>query len=378
MLRGILSQHKEFIHDPSIYCRVRFDSRHAHNSLVDQSAVHECRVFPNGEFFSHFHDGGFCRVDGGEGCIEGEVEFLPAPCLAVLQPRELIPVSEDELQLEPAFINHHAFLGIHPSVGGEKQLVSAALFVHARDALWVPDDKPDVPLEALDVRHERVVLALFLAAEPFHALHPAEVGVHRVDLSVGLPRRASLPCPRSRVDIAQDHVLPEPADHDEAQKDHRGDYLLRGVERVRHQYVGDGQKLLGVVLDDLDVPVVQIHFLAEVLREPALVRCLHRPERHALTPRGIDHADARYLEAGHDGLVAARPEPAHAPRALAGFGDVALVDGNGKQVGRVGEHLPCKVGVVGNPVDILREVVAVCLLAMSAVFSHLREIDFSH
>ena len=93
LLRCILSQHKEFIHYPSIYCRVRLDSRHAHNSLVDQSAVHECRVFPNGEVFSHFHDGCFCRVDGGEGCIEGKVEFFLAPCLAVLQPGELISVS---------------------------------------------------------------------------------------------------------------------------------------------------------------------------------------------------------------------------------------------------------------------------------------------
>ena len=92
--RGILSQHKEFIHDPSIYCRVRLDSRHTHNSLVDQSAVHERRVFPYGEVRSHFLDGCFCRVDGGEGCIEGEVEFLLAPGLAVLQPGELISVPE--------------------------------------------------------------------------------------------------------------------------------------------------------------------------------------------------------------------------------------------------------------------------------------------
>ena len=93
--RGILSQHKEFIHDPSIYCRVRLDSRHAHNSLVDQSAVHERRVFPYGEVRSHFLDGCFCRVDGGEGCVEGEVEFLPAPCLAVLESGELVAISED-------------------------------------------------------------------------------------------------------------------------------------------------------------------------------------------------------------------------------------------------------------------------------------------
>lgn len=156
--RGILSQHNEFIHDPSIYCRVRLDSRHAHNSLVDQSAVHECRVFPNREVFAHFHDGCFCRVDGGEGCIEGEVEFLLAPGLAVLQPGELISVSEDELELEPAFINRHAFPGIHLGVGGEEQLISAALLAHASESFWVPDDKPDVPLETLDVRHERVVL----------------------------------------------------------------------------------------------------------------------------------------------------------------------------------------------------------------------------
>jgi hypothetical protein len=94
ILRCILSQHKEFIHDPSIYCRVRLDSRHAHNSLVDQSVVHECRVFPYGEVRFHFLDGGFCRVDGGEGCVEGEVEFLLAPGLAVLQPGELIAVPE--------------------------------------------------------------------------------------------------------------------------------------------------------------------------------------------------------------------------------------------------------------------------------------------
>ena len=381
ILRCILSQHKEFIHDPSIYCRVRFDSRHAHNSLVDQSAVHECRVFPNGEFDSHVLDGCFCRVDGGEGCVEGEVEFFPAPCLAVLQPSELISVPEDELELEPAFINRHAFPGIHLGVGGEEQLVSAALLTHSREPFWVPDDKPDVPLETLDVRHERVALALFLAAESVHALHPAEVGVHRVNLSVVLPRRASLPSPRPRVDIAQDRVLPEPADHDEAQKNHRGDNLLRGVERVGHQYVGDGLQLTGVVLDNLDVPVVQVHLLAvlaEVLREPALARGLHRPEGHTLTPRGIDHADARYLEAGHDRLVAARPEPAHSPSALAGLGDVALVDSYGKQVARIGEHLPCKAGVVGYPVDGPREAVAVCLLAIFAVFSHLSEIDFSH
>ena len=379
--RGILSQHKELIHDPSIYCRVRLDSRHAHNSLVDQSAVHECRVFPYGEILSHFHDGGFCRVDGGEGGIEGEVEFLLAPGLAVLQPRELISISEDELELEPAFINHHAFFGIHLRVGGEEELVSAALLSHSRETLWVPDDKPDVPLETLDIRHERVILALFLAAEPVHALHPAKVGILGVEPSVELLRRASPPCPRPGVYVTQDRVLPEPAHHDEAQQDHRGDDFLRGVERVRHQYVGDSLQLLSVVLDDLDVPVVQVRLLAvlaEVLREPALARGLHRPEGHALAPRGIDGADARYLKAGHDRLVAARPEPAHAPRALAGLGDVALVDSNGKQVGRVGERLPCKVGVVGDPVNVLREVVAVCLLAMSAVFSHLREIDFSH
>ncbi len=379
--RGILSQRNEFIHDPSIYCRVRLDSRHAHNSLVDQSAVHECRVFPNGEVFAHFHDGCFCRVDGGEGCIEGEVEFLLAPGLAVLQPGELISVPEDELELESAFINRHAFPGIHLGVGGEEQLISAALLAHASESFWVPDDKPDVPLETLDVRHERVVLTLFIAAKSVHALHPAKVGVHGVYPSLVLLRRAPLPCLRPCIDIAQDSILPEPADHDEAQRDHRGDDLLRGVECIGHQYVGDGQQLPGVVLDDLDVPVVQVRLLsalAEVLREPVLVRGLHRPEGHALAPRGVDHADASYLEAGHDRLVAARPEPAHAPRALAGLGDVALVDGNGKQVGRIGEHLPCKVGVVGYPVDILREVVAVCLLAMFAVFPHLREIDFSH
>ena len=380
-LRGILSQHKEFIHDPSIYCRVRLDSRHAHNSLVDQSAVHECRVFPYGEVLSHFPDGGFCRVDGGEGGVEGEVEFFLAPCLAVLQPGELIAISEDELELEPTFVNHHAFLGIHLGVGGEEQLVSSALLAHARNALGVPDDKPDVPLETFDIRHERVILAHVLAAEPIHALHPVKVGILEVYPSAELPRRASPPCPRPGVYVPQDSVLPEPAHHGEAQQDHRGDNLLRGVKRVSHQYVGDGLQLLSVVLDDLDVPVVQVHLLAvlaEVLHEPALARGLHRPEGHALAPRGIDGADARYLKAGHDRLVAARPEPAHAPRALAGLGDVALVDGNGKQVGRVGEHLLYKVDVVGHPVDFLREAVAVCLLAMPAVFSHLREIDFPH
>ena len=105
ILRCIHSQVKEFIHDPSIYCRVRLDSRHAHNSLVYQSAVHECRVFPKGEVFSHFLDGSFCRVDGSEGGIEGEVEFFLAPCLALFQPRELISISEDGLELEPTFKN---------------------------------------------------------------------------------------------------------------------------------------------------------------------------------------------------------------------------------------------------------------------------------
>ena len=341
--------------------------------------MHECRVFPYGEIRSHFLDGGFCRVDGGEGGVEGEVEFILAPGLAVLQPGELISISEDELELEPAFIIHHAFFGIHLRVGGEEELVSAALLSHSRETLWVPDDKPDVPLETLDIRHERVILALSLAAEPVHALHPARVGILGVEPSAELLQRASIPCPRLGVYVAQDSVLPEPAHHDEAQQDHRGDDFLRGVERVSHQYVGDGLQLLGVVLDDLDVPVVQVHLLAviaEVLHEPALARGLHRPECHALAPRGIDGADARYLETRLGSLVAARPEPAYAPRALAGLGDVALVDGNGKHVGRVGEHLPCKVGVVCDPVDVLREAVAVCLLAMLAVFSHLREIDF--
>jgi hypothetical protein len=73
---------------------VRLDPRHAHNSLVEQSAVHECRVFSDGEIRSRFLDGGFCRVDGGEGGVEGEVELFPTPCLKVLQPRELIYVSE--------------------------------------------------------------------------------------------------------------------------------------------------------------------------------------------------------------------------------------------------------------------------------------------
>jgi len=377
--RGILSQHKEFIHDLSIYCRVRLDSRHTHNSLVDQSAVHERRVFPYGEVRSHFLDGCFCRVDGGKGGVEGEVEFFLTPSLAVLQPCELISVSEDELELEPAFINHHAFLGIHLDVGGEEQLVSAALLVHARDALWVPDDKPDVPPEALDVRHERVILTLFLAAEPVHALHPAKVGILRVKPSVVLPRRTPLPCPRPRVNVAQDRVLPEPADHDEAQEDHRSDDLLRGVECVCHQYVGDGLQPLGVLTGDLDIPVVQVHLLSVntgMLFKPLLAGCLHRPHGHALTSCSIDDAQTCHLKARLDRLVAARPEPAHAPGALAGLGDVALVDRHGEKVGRVGEHFPHKAGVVGDPVDIIRETVAVGLLAMFAEFSHLREIDF--
>ena len=54
MSQGILIQHQEFIHDQSIYYRVWFDSRHAHDSLVDQSAVHERRVFPYGEVLSRF------------------------------------------------------------------------------------------------------------------------------------------------------------------------------------------------------------------------------------------------------------------------------------------------------------------------------------
>ena len=148
---GILSQHNEFIHYPSICCRVKLDSRHAHNSLVEQSAVHECRVLPDGEVGSAFLDGGFCRVDRGEGGVEGEVEFLLAPGLAVLQPRELIAVPEDELELEPCLVNRHALLGGHLRVGGEEQLVSAALLVHTCDALLVPYDKPDVPLETLVV-----------------------------------------------------------------------------------------------------------------------------------------------------------------------------------------------------------------------------------
>ena len=197
MLRCILSQHKEFFHDPLIYLRVKFDSRHAHNSLIDQCAVHECGVFSDGEFLPDFPDGGLCCVDCGEGSVEGEVEFLLAPCLAVLQPRELIPVPEQEFQLEPRPVNVDAVLRAHLRVSGEEKFVPSPLLVHALESLGIPDDKPDVPLEALDVRHKRVELSLFLAAKLVNALHPAEVGVRGVEFSVVCLRLPSLPRPRA-------------------------------------------------------------------------------------------------------------------------------------------------------------------------------------
>ena len=93
MTLGCISrQHKEFFHDLLIYLRVWSESRHAHNSSIDQCAVHECGIFSDGEILPHIPDSGLCGVDGREGCVECEFELLLAPCLAVLQPRELVPV----------------------------------------------------------------------------------------------------------------------------------------------------------------------------------------------------------------------------------------------------------------------------------------------
>ena len=63
--------------------------------MVEQNAVHECRIFPDGEVCTNFLDGCFCSVDGSKGGVECEVEFLPAPCLAVLESGELVAISED-------------------------------------------------------------------------------------------------------------------------------------------------------------------------------------------------------------------------------------------------------------------------------------------
>ena len=183
------------------------------------------------------------------------------------------------------------------------------------------------------------------------------------------------------MDVAQHGVLPEPADHDEPHENYGGDYLLLGVERVGDQYVGDFQQLLLDIVNDLDVPVVQVHHLSlfvRVLLEPFPAGGLHRPEGHAPAPRGVDDADARYLKPALGGLRTAGPEYAEPPRELARLGDVALVDGGGQQVGGVGEHLPDEGGVVAYPIHGLAEEVAVSLLAMLPVLSHLGEIDFPH
>lgn len=185
---------------------------------------------------------------------ERAVELLLAPYLAVLQPRELVPVPEEEFQLEPRPVDVDAVLCAHFRVGGEEELVSSSILVHALQSLGVPDDEPDVPLEALDIRQE--------AAELVHPLHPAEVGGHGVEFSVVLFRCASLPRPLARVEITQCCVLPEPAGHGESHENDGGDYHLRGVKRVGHLVLRDPQEPFLVLLDGFDVPAVEVHGLA--------------------------------------------------------------------------------------------------------------------
>ena len=380
MTLGCISrQHKEFFHDPLIYRRVRSESRHAHNSSIDQCAVHECGIFSDGKILPHILDGGLCSVDGREGSVEGEVELLLAPCLTVLQPRELVPVPEEEFQLEPRPVDGDAVLCAHLRVGGEEELVSSSILVHTFQSLGVPDDQPDVPLEALDIRQEGVELPLVHAAELVHALHSAEVGGHGVEFSVVLLRCASLPRPLARVEITQDSVLPEPAGHGESHEDDGGDDQLRGVKRVGHKVLRDPQEPFLVLLDGSDVPAVEVHGLAilpGMFPKPPRARRLHGPERHAVAGRGVDDAYACYLKPGLDGLVAARPVPAHAPCALARLGDVALVHADGQHIAGLGEPLPDEGHVVSCPVHRPLVVVAVGLLAVRAVLPHLGEIDF--
>ncbi|WP_231947940.1 hypothetical protein [Phormidesmis priestleyi] len=69
------------------------------------------------------------KVEGGEGGMEMKVQFRYVTRLAVLQPRELLGISEDKFDLKPQLVESVQVLGRLLDIGGEQHHKSRALGV---------------------------------------------------------------------------------------------------------------------------------------------------------------------------------------------------------------------------------------------------------
>ena len=293
------------------------------------------------------------------------------------EPRELLGVTEDELQLEPCPVDVEDVSGGERQVRGEEHLSGLSLLVRVK---VVNDDNPHFTLKAdrPDICGVQFIHKLVIHRVLF--LEDVHVKVLEVNFPGKLLGTPSFPGLRTTIEILQVYVIAEAAYGIEAQFFDTGNEALLGEVSVSHNEITDGQQLFVYAAQHPQIPPREgigiIHPLGAFGLPPTAFGSegLLRFQEHGILGICINNREPQYLKIVFDGTGAARPEPVHAWGLLTCLGDEAWIDA---YCDAVSHHWRKEVAVERKPVEGLLEVLAEPALTRVGAPRHLGEVHAS-